>query len=141
MFLRSYKTSGFTFMELLVVVIIVGFLFSVVVPVSQELYYRYKGAIEAEKVLLFLSEKRREAFLYGEEIEIFSRDGILMTSKGESLKLEEGFIEVEKPFKFYEAGTTNGGIIKVHFKKASFVVEVKPPFSELYFREEAKENV
>jgi len=122
-------------MELLIVMVILGFLFSIVVPASQDFYLRYKNSLEAEKVLLFLSEKRREAFLYGEEIEIFAENGTLFTSRNETLRLKEGFITVEKPFKFYPQGTTNGGLVKIYFKRASFEVEVKAPFSELYFRE------
>lgn len=135
------RNSGFTFMELLIVILITGFLFSVVMAFSQEMYYKYKGALEAEKVLLFLSEKRREAFLYGDEIEIFSKEGILLTSKSESLKLDGGFIEIKVPFKFYPTGTTNGGLVYIYYKKISFSVEIKPPSSELYLREQEEKNV
>ncbi|MCS7106345.1 MAG: type II secretion system GspH family protein [Thermodesulfobacteriaceae bacterium] len=129
------KSSGFTFIELLIVVLVVGFLFSIVLPFSQERYQRYKGAIEAEKVLLFLSKKRQEAFLYGEEIEISSKEGILFTSKGESLKIDQAFIEVRTPFKFYPAGTTNGGLVYFYYGKAVWIIEVYPPFSNLYLKE------
>lgn len=129
------SSKGFTFMELLVVVMMVGLLLSIIVPFSQARYERYKGAVEAEKVLLFLSEMRRRAFLYGKEIEINSQEGALFTSEGDTLKIEGGFIEVKKPFKFYSSGTTDGGVIFFHYGRSSWVIEIHPPFSELSLRE------
>lgn len=132
--------KGFTLIELLLVVLIVGLLFSVVIPFSQRRYERYKGALEAEKALLFLSEKRREAFLYGKEIEISSEKGTLKTSQGETLKIEGAFVEVKTPFKFYPTGTTNGGLIYFYYGGLIWVIEVKVPFSELYLREHEREG-
>ncbi len=122
-------------MELLVVIAIAGLIFSVVLPFSQARYEKYKGTIEAERVLLFLSELRRKAFLYGKEIEIVSKEGGLVTSDAEAFKVEGAFMEVSKPVHFYPSGTTDGGRVYFHYGRSSWVIEIKPPFSELTFRE------
>lgn len=138
--MKNSQSSGFTFIELLIVISIIGLIFSIVVPFSQARYEKYKGTIEAEKVLLFLSEMRRKAFLYGKEIEIDSKEGALVTSEGNTFKVEGGFIEIKKPFKFYPSGTTNGGKVYFHYGKSSWIIEINPPFSELTLKEKESEK-
>lgn len=137
------KVWGFTLVELLIVICIIGLIFSVVVPFSQARYERYRASVEAEKVLLFLSEKRREAFLYGKEIEINSKDGSLVTydlsSQNQKIfKIEGAFLEVKEPFKFYPLGTTNGGKIYFYYGKTIWLIEVTPLFGEIILKEKTE---
>ncbi len=115
--------------------LIIGLLFSVVLPSSKEIYDRYRGNLYAEKILLFLSEMRREAFLYGMEIEITLQDGALKTREGKFFKPEIGKIDMPEPIIFYPLGTSRGGKLFYHYGKITFLIEVKAPFGEILLSE------
>lgn len=130
-----HRNSGFTLIELLIVIVLIGFLFSVVVPFSYARYERYKSAVTAEKVLTFISEKRIQAFLYGKEITISSNEGKLIVNDKEEFKLDDVFMETSQPIKFYPTGTSNGGKIYIKIKDFKYEIEISAPFSNLVLRE------
>jgi prepilin-type N-terminal cleavage/methylation domain-containing protein len=133
--MKRVKSKGFTLMELLVVVILIGLIFSVIFPETKTKYEKYVGSLEAEKIILFLLKKKRESFLYGKEIEIFVKDGILCTDEGERFKPEKGYLQIESSLKFYPLGSTNGGKIYFNFGKITFLIQVKAPFGEISLEE------
>lgn len=130
----SQKKRAFTLVELLLVLLIAGMFFGLILPQGVRSYERYRGALEAEKILLFLSEKRREAFLAGKDLEVYSENGTLYLSDMSSYFPKEGSIELKRNFYFLATGTTDGGEVKYHYKGYTYVIEIESPLAEFRMR-------
>lgn len=130
----STRERAFTLIELLLVLLIVGMFFGITVPSGVRYYERYKGALEAEKILLLLSEKRREAFLLGRDLMVLSENGTLLISDNSSYTPKEGSIELKKPFYFLATGTTDGGEVYYYNRGYTYVIEIVAPFAEFRMR-------
>lgn len=132
------KFQGFTLVELLIVVVIVSLIFSLVTPSIENLYTRYSIHLSAEKVLFYILDFKRRAFLFGEEIEIYEREGklIICTTEGEEEKTFEDFIvEISQPIKFFSTGTTNGGVIKLKKENYTLIITIKAPLGDFLIEE------
>lgn len=124
------KSEGFTLVEILVVIAMIGLIFSLTIPVSYELYKSYKNSLKAQEVMLYLSSLKRESFLYSQEKEISSSDGLLIVN-GEKQSFQGIYITVKKPFKFFKNGTSDGGEIEMKLDKEKYIITVEKPFGEL----------
>jgi prepilin-type N-terminal cleavage/methylation domain-containing protein len=122
---------GFTLIELLLVVTIIGMMFSVSLPISYSMYQRYQASLKAEKVLTLVSSMRIEAFLYGREKLIESKDGKMLIDGADPGGFNDIFIQIDKPIKFYRTGLTSGGEIKVYAYNNTFLIEIESPLGEL----------
>ncbi len=123
---------GFTLVEVLIVIAIIGLIFSVSLPISYELYESYKNSLRAQEVLLFVASLKREGFLYSEEKEISSSGGALMVN-GEPKFFSGVYVEVREPFKFFKNGTSDGGEIEILVGGERYRITVSVPFGELLF--------
>ena len=56
------KQKGFTLIEVLLVVAIIGIMLSVSLPVSFSMYNSYKSSLKAQEVMIFISKLKRESF-------------------------------------------------------------------------------
>lgn len=121
---------GFTLVEILIVIAILGLLFSVTIPVSYELYENYKNSLKVENLMLYLSSLKRDSFLYSQSMEVSSSDGVLSVN-GHQIKFNGLLINVEKPFRFFKNGTTDGGNISVKINNRIYKITVSPPFGEI----------
>lgn len=128
------RNAGFTLIEILIVISIIGVMFSVSLPVSYSMYRSYKASQEAEKVLLFISAMRMDSFLYGEEKLITSDKGRIVVNDNAPRVFEEMFIQIDTPMKFYRNGTTSGGEVKIYVYENNYVLDVKAPLGELFLR-------
>ncbi len=123
--------KGFTLIELLIVITLLAMLFSMVVPASYSMYERYDASMKAEKILTYLSSLRYEAFLYGEEKTVTSKDGKLYVN-GEPVKIVDDIsVFTDSEIKFYKTGTTNGGALRLDIKNYRFFIKISAPFGEL----------
>lgn len=123
--------NGFTLFELLIVMLIISLFFSVVLPPVSTYYEKYRGYLYAEKLVLYIAEKKRNAFLYGEDIKIYVKNNILHISNGETYAVKEGIIEMERPINLFSTGTTDGGKIFFYYKHYTYIIEIHPPFANL----------
>lgn len=131
MWLKDTKRKqGFTLIEILVAVAILGIMFSVTLPVSYELFQSYKNSLKAQEVLLYLASLKRECFLYSEEKDISSANGALVVN-GEEKRFPDVYIEVKEPIKLFKNGTSNGGEVELKIGKEKYKITVKAPFAEL----------
>ncbi|MBI4691174.1 MAG: type II secretion system protein [Nitrospirae bacterium] len=130
---NSRKGSGFTLIEILLVLSIVGIMLSVTLPVSYSMYQRYQSSLKAEDVLVLLSSLRRESFLYGEEKLVHSENGRLFINN-ESKDFKDVFVQIDRPVKFYKNGTTSGGEVKIYVKDYTFLIDIESPFGALILR-------
>lgn len=123
-------TNGFTLIEILIVVLLVGLLYSVVLPVTQRTYEKFQAMRKLEDLKAFLSECKRQAFLYGEKIEIIAVDNSLrageMTFSGIDLTFR-----LDHPIVFFPLGTTSGGKIGIYYKDSYYELEILPPQGEI----------
>jgi len=124
------KNYGFTLVEILIVVSIIGLIFSVTLPISYELYESYKNSLKAQKVMLYIASLKRESFLYSEEKDISSFEGALIVN-GEPKVFPGVYIVVKKPFKLFKNGTSNGGEIEIHVGGEKYKIVVSAPFGDL----------
>jgi len=124
------KNHGFTLIEILIVVTIIGLIFSVTIPVSYELYESYKNSLKAQEVMLYISSLKRESFLYSEQNYVSSSEGALMVNGGREA-FPGIYIDIKKPFKFFKNGTTDGGEIELRIGGEKYKIIVSAPFGEL----------
>ncbi len=125
------KKRGFTLIEMLIVVAIVGILFSVVAPMSINMYRSYMASQTAEKMLILLSQIRRHSFLYSEEYEIKCEKGKLYVND-KAVKLKDKIVcTTDKPIVFYNNGTSSGGKMKLDVSGFYYTLKVKAPFGAI----------
>ena len=132
--LRYSSASGFTLIELLIVITIIGMMFSVSLPVTYSMYQRYQASLKAERVLTLVSSMRMDAFLYGRERLIESRDGSLLIDGNDSGGFKDVFIQVDSPIKFYSTGLTSGGEIKIYAGNSIFLIRINAPLGALVMK-------
>ena len=134
------KNHGFTLVEILIVVSIIGLIFSITLPISYELYESYKNSLKVQKVMLYIASLKRESFLYSEEKNISSSEGALIVN-GEPKVFPGVYIVVKKPFKLFKNGTSNGGEIEIHVGSERYKIIVSAPFGELFLERIGYEKV
>ena len=128
-----YKINkkGFTLIEILLVISIIGLMLSVTLPISYNMYNSYKASLKAEEVLIFVSTLKRESFLYSEAKILSSKEGV-MTVNGKEKTFNEIVIRIEPPIEFYRNGTASGGTVRIDVGDQAYSLNVRAPFGELF---------
>jgi prepilin-type N-terminal cleavage/methylation domain-containing protein len=124
-------SRGFTLIEILLVISIIGLMFSVTLPISYDMYRSYKASLRAEEVMVFISSLKRESFLYNEMNVLSSKEGVMRVN-GEEKLIPETFIQVDFPIEFYKNGTTSGGILTLMINEQVYVLQVQAPLGKLF---------
>ncbi|MGA9110632.1 MAG: prepilin-type N-terminal cleavage/methylation domain-containing protein [Smithella sp.] len=127
---RINKKNGFTIIELLIVIILVGMVLSVALPVSYGMYETYKASLRAQEVMTYVSGLRRDAFLYSERKVLSSQDGN-MTVDGEKKIFKEMGVHISEPIVFFRNGTSSGGVIELSVGDVVQNLVVKTPLGDL----------
>ncbi|MFZ4439713.1 MAG: pilus assembly FimT family protein [Syntrophales bacterium] len=122
--------QGFTLIELLIVVSIIGIMMTVSLPISINMYYRYKASLQAQEVMVAISDLRRESFLYSEN-KVLSSDKNVLTVNGVAKNFAATSIRIDVPIQFYKNGTTSGGVINLIVSEYAYSIEIKAPFGDL----------
>jgi prepilin-type N-terminal cleavage/methylation domain-containing protein len=125
------QSSGFTLVEILLVISIIGLILGVSVPASYQMYLNYKNSLRAEEVLTFVANVRRESFLYGEESVLSSAEGRIQYGKGRLASFTDTFVQIDAPIKFYKNGTTSGGVLKIQAGHSLYWLKITAPFGNL----------
>ena len=124
------KKRGFTVIELLIVVILVGAVLSVALPASYGMYATYSASLRVQEVMAYVSELRRDAFLYGERKVLSSQDGNITVDGG--VKIFNGIhVHLSEPIVFYPNGTSSGGILLLSVGDVVQYLVVKAPLGNL----------
>jgi prepilin-type N-terminal cleavage/methylation domain-containing protein len=121
---------GFTLMELLVVICIIGLFFSVTLPISLEMYDGYKASTRAQEIMVQVSDIRREAFLYSERKTLTSKSGVLRVNDVE-MPFPDIRVEIDGEIVFSRNGTTSGGVIGVNVGEQLYQISVSYPTGDL----------
>lgn len=122
--------QGFTLIELLIVVSIIGIMMTVSLPISVDMYSRYKASLKAQEVMVVISDLRRESFLYSEN-KLLSSIRDVLTINGETKNFADTRIRIDSPIQFYKNGTTSGGIINLRIGEYAFTLQVKAPLGDM----------
>jgi prepilin-type N-terminal cleavage/methylation domain-containing protein len=134
--LKIYDKSGFTLIEILLVVSIIGLIMGVTVPASYNMYLNYKNSLHAEEVLAYVSNVRRESFLYGQETVLSSKQGRIQPNDGTLIGFADIFVQIDTPIKFYKNGTTSGGALRIRAGDTVYRLKVTAPFGNLLLERE-----
>ncbi|KWT90988.1 type II secretion system protein [Candidatus Magnetominusculus xianensis] len=136
------RQEGFTLIELLIVTALIAVVLAVAVPFSIHMYKRYASSLDAERLLILVTQIQREAFLTGQEIYIKAVDGILyandvpwpIVDKSDEMNPNpplSAYVSMERPVMFFNNGTTSGGNIDVYVKDIKFTVEIFAPLGNI----------
>jgi prepilin-type N-terminal cleavage/methylation domain-containing protein len=128
--MAQIRSPGFTLIEILLVMAILGLMLSVTLPISYDLYKSYKASLRAEEVMVFVSSLKRESFLYNERKILTSENGVMRVN-GEEKTISEAQIRIDTPIEFYKNGTTSGGILTVVTGNQVYEVQVQAPLGNL----------
>jgi len=128
--MAKINRKGFTLIEILIVVSIIGLMLSVSLPVSYSMYNSYKASLKAEEVMIFISSLKRESFLYSETKVLSSKDGV-MTVNDKEETFGDVVIQIGHPIEFYKNGTTSGGTLKIFVGNQAYSLNVQAPFGNI----------
>jgi prepilin-type N-terminal cleavage/methylation domain-containing protein len=124
------RFPGFTLIEILLVLAILGLMLSVTLPISYDMYRSYKASLRAEEVMMVVSGLKRESFLYNERKILTSENGVMRVN-GEEKTISEAQIRIDTPIEFYKNGTTSGGVLTVVTGNQVYEVQVQAPLGNL----------
>jgi len=124
------RSPGFTLIEILLVMAILGLMLSVTLPISYDMYRSYKASLRAEEVMMVVSGLKRESFLYNERKILTSENGVMRVN-GEEKTISGAQIRIDTPIEFYKNGTTSGGILTVVTGNQVYEVQVQAPLGNL----------
>ena len=122
--------KGFTLIEILIVLSIIGLMFSVALPISYSMYGSYKASLKAEEVMVFISSLKRESFLYSEAKVLSSKDGVMIVN-GKEKTFDDTSIQIDQPIEFYRNGTTSGGTLKIYVGDQAYTLNVQTPLGDI----------
>jgi len=122
--------KGFTLIEILIVIAIVGIILSVSLPISYNMYSSYKASLKSQEVMVFISALRRESFLYSEG-KVLSSVNDVITVNGSPMPFADTRLRLDKPITFSKNGTTSGGTIKIYVTDQAYFLSVKEPMGDL----------
>lgn len=122
--------KGFTLIELLIVISIIGIMLTVSLPVSFGMYSRYKAALKVQEIMVYISDMRRDSFLYSES-KILTSDKDDLVINGSPKVFEDVRIRVNSPIEFYKNGTTSGGSIRMFAGDYIYNLQIEPPLGGL----------
>jgi len=128
--MAKMNRKGFTLIEILLVMSLIGILLSVSLPISYSMYSSYKASLKAEEVMIFISGLRRESFLYSEAKVLSSKDGVMTVNSKEKV-FAGTMIHIDPLIEFYKNGTTSGGTLRIRVGNQDYTLNVKAPFGDL----------
>ncbi|MEM3828965.1 MAG: type II secretion system protein [Conexivisphaerales archaeon] len=128
---QNNSQNGFTLIEMLIVLIIIGMLFSITMPVSYSVYQRYQASLKAQKILIYLDSLRLKAFLHGKDFLIYSKDQKLFIDNNTYNATSDTFVNIEKPILFFSTGATSGGKIHFSINKYDYTINIESPFGKM----------
>jgi prepilin-type N-terminal cleavage/methylation domain-containing protein len=125
-----WEKKGFTVVELLIVIILMGMILTVTLPVSYGMYATYNASLRAQEVMAYVSGLRRDAFLYSERKVLSSQDGN-MTVDGEKKIFKEINVHISEPIIIFRNGTSSGGVIALNVGDVVQNLVIKSPLGDL----------
>jgi prepilin-type N-terminal cleavage/methylation domain-containing protein len=136
--MKKRDPQGFTLIEILLVISIIGLMLSVTLPISYSMYNSYKASLKAEEVMIFVATLKRESFLYSEAKILSSKKGV-MTVNGKEKAFNDILIHIDPPVEFYKNGTSSGGTVKIDVGDQAYSLNVQSPFGEIFLERKGKE--
>lgn len=126
----NYKHRyGFTLIEILIVVLIIGFMFSIVFSVSYQSYKKYRTYYNITMVVAKLKEARKESFLYSDTKTVLSEKGQLYIDS-KQIKVDGCFFNIDKEIIFTKSGS-EGGTVTAICSNHTYTIKILPPYGDI----------
>ena len=120
-----FKQRGFTMIELLVVLVILGLTSALVLPKFPAIYERFKGKAEEDKFYQSLSVLSLGAYTQQTELVLDEK------TAGKLLDLPESWqITIDKPIIYKSNGVCLGGIVGLSVNGIGRDITLNPPYCD-----------
>ncbi|EIJ43708.1 prepilin-type N-terminal cleavage/methylation domain-containing protein [Beggiatoa alba B18LD] len=132
---NHFKVMGFTLLELLLVLLLIGLLAGMTLPRLSNLYDTFRAASEREDILIQLGGLGYKAYQQGK---VFTLTTFPATAEEKPvelpLNLPTGWrVVAESPIIFRENGACNGGKLTLFYQEnLSYKLELRPPFCQAH---------
>lgn len=119
------QRNGYTLLELLVVLMIIGLLAGIATPQLSRMYDSVQAAYQREAIFSELSGLSYRAWQ-------LRRDFTLITVPSDTdipLKLPDGWqLSTSTPIRYRANGVCEGGTVMLQYQDLSYTIELQPPF-------------
>ena len=113
--MHTPKSHGFTLIEILVVMVVIGLLAGVAVPRLYDLSHRFEIASQRDNLVLAIGNIGYRAYQTGQPLRLNSTGGTASNGAEAAVSLPPGWqIELVKPIDYSFNGICSGGSITLH---------------------------
>jgi len=121
--------SGYTLLEMLIVLMIMGFVAGVAAPQLANMYESVQFAYQRDDVLLKISGLGYHAFQRGDEFDLDTYPVAEENKETIPLELPDNWrIKAKSPIKYYANGVCSGGDIVLSYHQRHYPIVLTPPF-------------
>jgi len=121
------RVKGFTLLELLIVLLVIGLVAGLVVPRLSNIYDGMVTMYEKDDIMAQLNGLHFKVFQHGQVFDLIEYP--LPSNMPKLLELPQGWtLKTETPIRFRSNGACSGGHLKLLHGEDSFVLKLEPPF-------------
>ena len=120
--------KGYTLLELLIVLALIGLMTGVALPRMATLYERFKWAGERDEALRSIAGLGYQAYRQAKAFELVDFSSAAEKQKNIPLQLPADWsLTVEKPIQYRSNGICDGGKLTLHYEERSLDLIMQPP--------------
>lgn len=127
------RSEGFTLLELLVVLTLLGLLTSMVLPRLATLYNRWQVVYERDDILMNLQALGYQVLQQGTDFQLHQPLNLTKTTAVKPLPFElpdDWLLYTKTPIQFLENGICLGGTLYLQHEGHTFPIKMRPPFCQ-----------
>lgn len=130
--MRKQVSFGYTLIELVIVLLILGLLSGLVVPKLVTLYHRFHLNLERETILIRISQLGYLAFQQARSFKLNRYPAEPDMTDLPPLELPAGWqLRTDKPILFQSNGVCSGGIVYLIYQEEETVLQLDSPFCQI----------
>lgn len=121
------RANGFTLLELLIVLLVLGLVSGLVLPRLSNIYDGMVTMYERDDILVQLNSLHFKVFQYGQVFDLISYP--LPPNSPKLLEFPQSWtLKTEAPIRFRSNGSCSGGHLTLSHGEDNFVLKLEPPF-------------